>query len=105
VRRLLRFRRARIRAAGAGLLAAALAVPAGAGASAVHLARTHGSNGRGEDITKTITYRADPGEANALDLTLVGSTPSAVGAVRRYRLSDPCATGRGRGVAPRPPMP
>jgi hypothetical protein len=34
--------------------------------------------------TKTITYRADPGEANALDLTLVGSTPSAMGAVRRH---------------------
>jgi Ca2+-binding RTX toxin-like protein len=82
----------------AGVLAAVATVPSGAGASAVRVVRTHGSNGRGEDITKTMTYLADRGEVNALDLTAAGSTTTPAGEVRRYRLTDPGATIRpGRG--------
>jgi Ca2+-binding RTX toxin-like protein len=90
--RLLPSGRAGFGAVAAGVLIAVAAAPGGAGASAVRVLRTQGSNGRGTDITKTMTYVADPGEANALDVAAAGASPAPAGAVRRYRLTDPGAT-------------
>src|SRR3954471_4266266 len=77
----------------AGLVVAGfLLVPAAASASSVRMVRTSASNGRGTDITKTITYRAAAGEANRLTVSFLGSTGPEGSATRRYSVIDSGAT-------------
>jgi Ca2+-binding RTX toxin-like protein len=81
----------RLRLAGL-VVAGCLLAPAAASASSVRMVRTTASNGRGTDITKTITYRAAAGEANRLTVNFLGSTGPEGSATRRYSVIDSGAT-------------
>lgn len=74
------------------IVAGCLLAPSAASASSVSVVRTTAGNGRGTDITKTITYRAAPSEANRLTVNFLSSTGPEGSATRRYSVVDPGAT-------------